>query len=227
MKKITTVAALIIGVIASGQALAGGSATLQLKGNILPGGCEITLPSAALEWKDLNTSSLSPTAFTDLPVKNVNLSVNCQAKMSFAVKASDNIVAKLPEGIQPSLEKNYFSFGSDDVNGPVGVYTIKAMVNGSSSDKDKASAFLTYKNGSWDSKPTSTDFSYFINTQRGDKDAVLDISTTSGMTSYLRTIAKSKVFALEIAPSLGPVTGQGLAGDFLLSGSTTFEVIYM
>ncbi|MEJ5066120.1 DUF1120 domain-containing protein [Erwinia sp. MYb375] len=227
MKKITTLAALIIGVIASGQALAGGSATLSLKGNILPGGCEITLPSAALEWKDIDISSMSPSKMNDLPVKNVTLSVNCQAKMNFAIKASDNNVAKLPEGIQQSLAKNYFSFGSDGVGGPAGAYTIKALVNGSSADKDKASAFVTYKDSAWDQKLTSTDFAYFINTRLGDKDAVLDMSTTSGITSYLRSSAKSKVFALEIAPSLGPVTGQALAGNFDLSGSTTFEVIYM
>lgn len=226
MKKITTLAALIMGVIASGQALAGGSATLELKGNILPGGCEITLPAGGLEWKDLNASSLSATDFTDLPVKNVTLTVNCPAKMGFAIKATDNSPGKLPEGTKPSLAKNYFNFGGDDVDAPVGVYTIKALVNGSSADKDKAAAFITYKNGSWDNN-ASTDSAYFINTQRADKDAVLDISTSAGMAPYLRSNAKSKVFALEIAPSLGPVTGQGLAGDFRMNGSTTFEVIYM
>ncbi|UDQ79808.1 DUF1120 domain-containing protein [Erwinia rhapontici] len=229
MKKITTLAVLIAGGIASGQALAAGSATLEMAGNILPNGCDISLPTTNLEWKNINTSSLSSTAFTDLPAKQVTLSVNCLAEMSFAVRAMDNRAGQLPTGTKPSLAKNYFNFssGSDD-RVAAAVYTIKALVNGSTAGKDKATAFITYKDGGWDWENPNKQSAYFINAkQSGDITAALDMSTTSGMTDYPRTKAKSKVFALEIEPSVGPLTGQNLAGGIDLQGSTTFEVIYM
>lgn len=228
MKKITTLAALIIGVIASGQALAGGSATLEVKASIAPGACNVELPNASLEWGDIDPESLNHHLYTDLPAKPLTLNVNCPAKMMFAVKAIDNAQkGTSPEGPEPSMQSNYFDLRStSEKNAPVAGYSIKALTAGSTSDKAKATAFVTFKNGKWNEKPANADYAYFPSSALGN-DAALDISTSDSQTKYLRDSAMNKSFALEIHPWVAPVPEAAWGNDVELKGSATFEVVYI
>lgn len=228
MKKINALAALVMGFIASGQALAGGSATLDLKATIVPGACNVELPNASLEWDNIDPTSLHHELFTELPAKQLTLNVNCPAKMMFAVKAIDNATKGVaPLGPDPSLRDSYFNFTStSEKNAPVGGYSIKALTAGSTADKGKATALVTFKNGKWNEKPANADYAYFPSSALGN-DAALDISTSDSQTKYLRDSAMNKSFALEIHPWIAPVAGPAWGNDVELKGSTTFEVVYI
>ncbi|WP_421507014.1 hypothetical protein [Erwinia rhapontici] len=229
MKKITTLAALIIGFIASGQALAGGSATLEVKAAIAPGACSVELPNASLEWDDINPESLNHHLYTDLPAKPLTLNVSCPAKMMFAVKAIDNAQTGIPpNGPEPSMKSNYFELRpiTPGKKAPIAGYSIKALTVGSTADKAKATAFVTFKNGKWNEKPDNADYVYFPSSALGN-DAALDISTSDSQTKYLRDSAMNKSFSLEINPWIGPVPDVAWGNDVELKGSATFEVVYI
>lgn len=228
MKKITTLAALIVGVIASGQALAGGSATLEVKASIVPGSCNVELPNASLAWGDIAPESLHHELFTELPAKQLTLNVNCPAKMMFAVKAIDNAQrGTAPTGPDPSMKDSYFDLRStSEKASPMAGYSIKALTVGSSSDKAKATGLVTFKNGKWNDKPANADYAYFPSSALGN-DAALDISTSDSQTKYSRDSAMNKSFALEIHPWIAPVPGPAWGNDIELKGSATFEVVYI
>ncbi|BCQ36762.1 MULTISPECIES: DUF1120 domain-containing protein [Erwinia] len=228
MKKMTTLAVLIVGAIASGQALAGGSATLDVKATIVPGACNVVLPSASLDWDNIDPASLHHELFTELPAKQLTLNVNCPAKMMFAVKAIDNATKGVaPLGPDPSLSDSYFDFTSTaEKNAPVGGYSIKALTAGSTSDQTKATALVTFKNGKWNEKPANADYAYFPSSALGN-DAALDISTSDSKTKYLRDSAMNKSFSLEIRPWIAPVSEPAWGNDVDLKGSATFEVVYI
>lgn len=227
MKKITTLAALIMGVIVSGQALAGGSATLEVKAAIVPGSCNVELPNASLAWDNIAPDSLHHELYTDLPAKSLTLNVNCPAKMMFAVKAIDNSYkGSPPSGPDTSMKYNYFNLKSTSGPAPLAGYSIKALTAGSTADKAKATGFVTFKNGKWNDKPANADYAYFPYSTIGD-DAALDISTSDSKTKYSRDSAINKSFALEIHPWIAPVPEILWGNDVELKGSATFEVIYI
>lgn len=227
MKKITTLAVLIVGVMASGQALASGSAKMELKATIAPGSCDVTLPTASLGW-DVDPDSIKNHLYTDLPAQLLTINVNCPGKMMFAVKAVDNNTTGLAlAGPLPSMTGNYFRMKSlSEGISPTAGYSIKALTAGSSADQAKASGMVTFTNGIWSEQPDNADYAYFHTSIIG-KDYALDMTTSEGENKYLRSSATNKTYAIEVQPWIAPSPEGTLGSAIEYSGSTTFEVIYI
>ncbi|KQN57910.1 MULTISPECIES: type 1 fimbrial protein [unclassified Erwinia] len=223
MKKITLIAVLMGGMMASGAAMAegmvtGAKATMKVQGTILPPSCNISL-EGALSFNNINPGSLSKDKFTDLKAEKTRVTVGCDGASYYGIRAVDNsgAVAEKPGANKETL----FSLGNDANGKAIGVYTIKLDRDSSSvEDQQVQKAYSLQPDNIWKFVTDESGY-YFKNAQ------LVPVSGMDLASDTERKAVSNKVYSLEVKPSIAPVGKNGVQSSINLNGSTTFEVIYM
>jgi type 1 fimbria pilin len=151
LSNVTAIAALLI---ASGTAVAGPSATLQVKGTITPAACTPTLSNAGIV--DFGVTSVGEfTADSDLVVtsKAVNLTVTCTAPTKLKFTLTDNrdgTVADLDVYPSHSIARSDSALGLGETTdskkiGAYGMATSDVTIDGSTTDTGLCNKI----NGNW------------------------------------------------------------------------------
>lgn len=218
MKKMTALAASILVVIASGQAMAGSTANLQVTGKLMPSACDITIAGAAEEgvaFGDIDIAKLNkykPTELTDKAQK-IAITVSCPEAAHTGIKFSDMMTA--------NKAKSAFSLGYKN-NVELGSFTLVLDPNESNIDGKPAEAmYLRNEHGLFE--------------KFGGASAVpmqnSTVTTTAGFdissTQDTRDAAKTKRFGLTVVPTINATNDIGNVQETTLSGIAAVDIIYL
>ncbi|WP_133624859.1 DUF1120 domain-containing protein [Erwinia sp. LJJL01] len=217
MKKITVLAASILCVIASGQAMASSSANLQVTGKLVPSACDVTVGGGGqgIVFGDIDVAKLNkdkPTELKDI-AKKIAITVTCPEAAFTGIKFSDMATA--------NKDSTAFSLGYKN-DAELGTFKLvfdpkESNIDGKPADamywRDKNGHFMGGGGASETTMPNST-----VLTTAG-----FDISSSQGS----RTLAKVKRFGLSVIPTINALSSIGSVQEAELTGIATVDIIYL
>lgn len=219
MKKITAAAALILGVIASGQAMAVGStASLTVLGKLVPSACAVIIGSGedGIKFADIDVGTLNkdkPTVLTN-QARKIVVTVNCPEAAKTGIKFSD--LATLNKATTA------FTLGYTDDNVELGNFELK--FDPETSDIDGKAPDATYirgENGLF--KKLGGASAMAMMNATAVTTAGFDMSSTQDG----REAAKIKRYGLIVTPTINATNKIGNVREAELKGTATIDVIYI
>ncbi|VTT27168.1 P pilus assembly protein, pilin FimA [Klebsiella pneumoniae] len=205
MKKMTAAAALILGVIASGQAMAAGSTVMmQVQGKLLPSACNVDVGGAIVDLGEIDIAKLKEYESTTLTdsAKKVNITVDCPLATRTGLKFAESTGAQ------------------DFVLGTVGTYDMELNIAGSQVDGKAVNAmFVSDDPNGFHSFGNATNMK-IINANI-NKDFGIDISAGTD-----RDKAKLKRYSVTVTPVIKPTSEFDSSKETSFTGATTVEVMY-
>lgn len=206
MKKITAAAALILGVIASGQAMAlGTSASLSVTGKLLPVACTLSTTGDSLDLGNLNMNSLSETKPTEMTdnIKGFDITVSCPSPTYTGIKISD------------AADTGDFKLGK------YGTYELKLNIGESQIDGKRAGGSIL-RNGEEGKFIQTGGFQPIIENGKGS-DKGVDLTNSS----LERVKAEVKIFHVMVTPTINATKDLDLSQEHDITGSATIDLLYM
>lgn len=213
MKKMTALAASILVVIASGQAMAGSTANLQVTGKLMPSACDITISGAAEEgvaFGDIDIAKLNkykPTELTDNAQK-IAITVSCPEAAHTGIKFSDMMTANKAKSACSLGYKNNVELVLDPNESNIDGKPAEAMYL-----RNEHGLFEKVGGASAVPMQNST-----VTTTAG-----FDISSTQDT----RDAAKTKRFGLTVVPTINATNDIGNVQETTLSGIAAVDIIYL
>lgn len=214
MKKISAVAALILGVIASGQSVAGvSSVDLRVSGKLVPSVCTISGGGAGINLGDIDIGKLNkdkPTVLKD-NAKDVTITVGCPSATLTAIKFTD---------VLDSKDSNAFSLGK---KGDKDLGSFQLVLDGKNSQVDGkpvTSSANRDEKGFFHMIPNFSD--YPMVNGRVITTTAFDMSSSSQ-----REAAESKIFKLSLIPTINATDDIGQVNEAELHGAVTVDIIYV
>lgn len=217
MKKITVLVASILGVIASGQAMASSTANLQVTGKLVPSACDIAVGDGgqSIAFGDIDVGKLNkdkPTELKDI-AKKIAITVSCPEAAFTGIKFSDmNSTNK---------EAHAFSLG---YKGGVELGSFKLVLDPKESNIDGKPAVSMLFRG---------EDGLFVQ-RAGAGEAVMAngaVNSTAGFdistTEQKRDKAKVKRFGMSVIPTINATSLIGNVQETELTGLATVDVIYL
>lgn len=205
MKKITAAAALILGVIASGQALAAApSAKLSVTGKLLPVACTLSTTGDSLDLGDLNINALSETKPTEMTdnVKEFDITVSCPSPTYTGITISD------------VADTGDFKLGK------YGTYKLELNIGESQIDGKRAGGSLL-RNGEGGAFIETGGFKPIIENGKGSNKGI-DLTNGSN-----RVKAEVKLFHVIVTPTINATKDLDLSQEHDITGSATIDLLYM
>lgn len=207
MKKITAAAALILGVIASGQAMAAPSSVdLTVTGKLLPSACTLSTSGATLDLGDIDYNKLKlaePTVMTD-NAKEMNIMVNCPSETYTGIKVSD------------MLSTDKFKLGN------AGTFELKLDVPNSKIDGKSAGGSIV-RNGETGGFSTPAGTEPLILNAKGQPNAGIDL-TNDGSD---RVKAKIKIYHVIVTPTIKASKDLDTSQQQDIAGAATIDLFYI
>ncbi|MGF6560844.1 DUF1120 domain-containing protein [Erwinia aphidicola] len=217
MKKITVLVASILGVIASGQAMASSTANLQVTGKLVPSACDITVGDGgqSIAFGDIDVGKLNkdkPTELKDI-AKKIAITVSCPEAAFTGIKFSDMAAA--------NKDAHAFSLGYKN-NAELGTFKLVLDPKESNIDgKPAASMLFRGEDGRFVQRAGAGEAvmaNGAVNSTAG-----FDISTTE----QTRDKAKVKRFAMSVIPTINATSSIGNVQEAELTGLATVDIIYL
>ncbi|WP_187498911.1 DUF1120 domain-containing protein [Erwinia aphidicola] len=217
MKKMTALAASILVVITSGQAMASSTANLEVTGKLTPSACDITVGSGGegIAFGDIDIGKLNkdkPTELKDIAQK-IAITVTCPEAARTGIKFSDMATA--------NKNSAAFSLGYKD---KAELGSFKLVFNPSESNIDGKPVDALY----WRTKEG------FVASQGAGDSFVMQnatVTTTAGFdissTQKGRDAAKTKLFSLTAIPTINATNSIGNVQEAELKGIATVDIIYL
>lgn len=184
-------------------ALAASSTDLTVTGTITPNACTPSFSDSVIDFGKVPVKDLSQTGWTKLGSPLTTMTVNCDAKTTFAMRVIENRAGT-------SVNK-YFGLGRTAANELVGYYTpyvSNVMADGQGAMPIMSADKTTWTDGTWLEPAKYLSAADKVNT--GIPVAMKDLTMDMQITTW-------------IAPANGLTVGDGIAID----GSATFEMTYL
>lgn len=201
------------------------SASLTVSGTIIPTACTPSFAGGSVvDLGKISAADLNAATQTELELKNITLSMNCNGLVPVAVKVHDNQAATQLQGITiDGRAESMYIYGMGAASGvKIGGYGLRH----GTPTVDSAAMSLMYQQGggiggpTWN-PPTST---------LVGKDA-----SSGGYLHYSwgRSIAEGPsngrihTLPMTLVPVVGPAKDLPTGSDITLDGSATFELVYL
>ncbi|MBK5377474.1 MULTISPECIES: DUF1120 domain-containing protein [unclassified Pseudomonas] len=201
------------------------SASLTVSGTIIPTACTPSFAGGSVvDLGKVSAADLNATTQTELELKNITLSMNCNGQVPVAVKVHDNQAATQLQGITiDGRAESMYIYGMGAASGvKIGGYGLR---HGTPTVDSAAMALMFQQGGgiggpTWN-QPTST---------LVGKDA-----SSGGYLHYSwgRSIAEGPsngrihTLPMTLVPVVGPAKDLPTGSDITLDGSATFELVYL
>lgn len=201
------------------------SASLTVSGTIIPTACTPSFAGGSVvDLGKISAADLNATTQTELELKNITLSMNCNGQVPVAVKVHDNQAATQLQGITiDGRAESMYIYGMGAASGvKIGGYGLR---HGTPTVDSAAMALMFQQGGgiggpTWN-QPTST---------LVGKDA-----SSGGYLHYSwgRSIAEGPsngrihTLPMTLVPVVGPAKDLPTGSDITLDGSATFELVYL
>ncbi|RZT39586.1 DUF1120 domain-containing protein [Cupriavidus agavae] len=199
------------------------SADLTVKGVIRPAACNVTLSSdGAVDFGTIPAQSLSATAATKLPEKQVTMTMSCDAAAKVGYRVVDNRAASasaILNGVDSTIA-NTMGFGLGSVGGKnLGAFAIRALPADASGDGSAVVGSTRSTDGGATWSGTSSVSNYVA------PETVYAWSTSDGGSpSSFTTISQ----VLKVIGALNSTANlPDLKSDVSLDGSATISVVYL
>ncbi|WP_368566221.1 DUF1120 domain-containing protein [Pseudoxanthomonas sp. UTMC 1351] len=209
MNQLSKTALIALIAFASSTATAQESVELTVTGRALPpGACTPTLSSPNLDWGQIPINHEDET--TELPMKAIDVGVNCASPISVALYIVDNKHNTLPGSFKP--QDGWRGLGLIDGQPISGAYQIKVKDNAGLVDGNSTAAVTRgFTSPAWLTLTSAISPDRFL---------------SFGATGYTApSPLKSLSFTAEVTGILNPRSLP--SGDISLSGSSTFVVYYL
>ncbi|WP_338492059.1 fimbrial protein [Erwinia aphidicola] len=215
MKKMTALAASILVVIASGQAMANSSVNLQVSGKLVPSACEISTGGQGVAFGDIDISSLNQDKATELKDKSqtINITLKCPAAMRTGIKFSD---------LSGGEDSASFSLGKKG-NVQLGSYTLRLDPKASQVDgKPPVSFAMRQDNGLF--LPIQGISEVLMFNASVTKTAGFDMGSTE---ENGHAAATNKLFSMTVTPTINALKDIGNVQEAELNGIASVDIIYL
>lgn len=218
-KQINLLSALAAFLLVSLSAQAADTAELKVRGVIRPPACTPSLAgNGVVDYGTIPAKSLKPGAYTQLPEKQISITVTCSSPIKVALTFTDNRAASRVSGIlthtnQPSQDIHNFGLGTVEGRN-VGGYAL-SLAPGSTVDGKAATSLYSKNSGSsWTSGVyylTNNGYYFSFNS---------DASSAPGSLQVLNA-------NINVYVGLNKPGNLNLTKDVPLDGSATIEVKYL
>ncbi|EPA94382.1 DUF1120 domain-containing protein [Pseudomonas sp. G5(2012)] len=183
------------------------STDLTVTGTIVPGACTPTLSDGGVvDHKKISAKDLNPDLVTNLPIKTLQLSINCDAEQPFKLRTVDN---------RPGTSIISYAYGLGFING----------------DQKLGGFFIRMANPLANGVPVLTLSSYDGGTtwkynQWMDPDSgLLSVGSVSDTTTPIAV--KDVTMDLQVHTRIARADGLDLSDEAAIDGSITLEVDYL
>lgn len=216
MQRLATLIALTSALCAATVAYAAPSVELRVTGVIRPSACTPTLGNGgAADYGTIPAKSLNAGRFTTLDVKQVSLTVTCDAAAKIAIVTIDNRSASRVPNITDGIKSGAaYNFGLGSVAGQnIGGYVMSFANNATADGKAVSNIVSKDRGNSWSANTGTIDHNgtYFSFSQDGV--APLALKTLSVTLNVQAVLNKSENLPLH--------------QDIQLDGSATIEIKYL
>lgn len=193
-------------ITSAGQALAGSSVDLTVKGIITPSACEPTLPNGGnVDIGKISVSDLKPTVATQLPVQTVPLTVTCDGPTFMALEAKDN-----REGSDYNNDPRAFGLGFINDTEKLGAMELWLM--NPVADSVAAKTIASIDGINWQPER------YLMRTN------MVSVAEASGDAPIPVALLTAD---MKILPTIAPTSGLTLTEEVIIDGSVTLTVKYL
>ncbi|MEI2603074.1 DUF1120 domain-containing protein [Erwinia aphidicola] len=215
MKKMTALAASILVVIASGQAMAAGSSVnMQVSGKLVPSACEISTGGTGVTFGDIDVGLLNKDKATELKdkAKKIDITVTCPSATLTGIKFSDLAGGK---------DSTAFTLGKKG-NVELGSYQVRLDPKASQVD-GKPPVSFAYRNESGLFVGSNGITEVVMSNGSVTKTAGFDISSTEKG----HAAATTKLFSMTVTPTINATNAIGNVQEAELTGIASVDIIYL
>ncbi|UVL62789.1 DUF1120 domain-containing protein [Pseudomonas sp. B21-032] len=220
--KLSPLALLGVLVAAAPAAFASSSAELTVKGTIKPGACTPSLGTGNVDFGTIAANTLNPDAHTALPVKNLNLSVACDANTRFALFSKDNQEGSATSPSDGSLRSEGRAHGLGWSTGEepkkIGHYLVE--IDPAQTTVDGSTGYASASTDGGETWGSAGSASYISPSE------LLGFSPESGHNEGPAPV-KDLISVLNIKAHLAPSNELDLSADLTLNGSAVIELQYL
>ncbi|WP_431701827.1 DUF1120 domain-containing protein [Pseudomonas sp. BR20] len=197
-------------------ALAASSVDLNVKGRITPTACTPLLSSGGvIDYGKLSQQDLNVDKGTRLPVKQLQVSIGCNAPSRFALRMRDN-----RDGTATVNSEIYYGLGLDKSGNRIGLYSLSFDPRQTQVDTT-APVYGTESTTGGIAWRTAN-----LNTIDIGANSYLGFTDTAGSTTGPSAI-RELISTVKVETVINATKNLDLSSDTLLDGSATLEVVYL
>nr|WP_205885461.1 DUF1120 domain-containing protein [Pseudomonas sp. B14(2022)] len=197
-------------------ALAASSVDLNVKGRITPTACTPLLSSGGvIDYGKLSQQDLNVDKGTRLPVKQLQVSIGCNAPSRFALRMRDN-----RDGTATVNSEIYYGLGLDKSGNRIGLYSLSFDPRQTQVDTT-APVYGTESTTGGIAWRTAD-----LNTIDIGANSYLGFTDTAGSTTGPSAI-RELISTVKVETVINATKNLDLSSDTLLDGSATLEVVYL
>lgn len=224
-KKTALNVTLLAAIATSGMANAGKSQfTVKVDGMIVPASCDIGkgIGSTTVQLGKLSANKLNadPNAETLLPVKKIELRIDCPSATAVAIQPTD-VAEKAGQVSYMGMKMvDAFSLGATSDGAVIGGYMVKFDTNSTNIDQLGVSNFITAPVG-------SNVWSSFANSDSLSATGQKMYSWTSASKSNAPSMGKVHNIGLEFTPFISPASKLNTSENIDIKGEATYDLVYL
>lgn len=223
--KKTALSVTLLAVIAtSGMANAGSQFTVKVDGKIVPASCDIGQGSSSttvqLGKLSANKLNADPNAETLLPVKKIELRIDCPSATAVAIQPTDVAEKAGQVPLQGIAMPDIFSLGATSNGTVIGGYMVRFDTSSTKVDQNGVGNFISAPVGSnvWSSFNTSK-----ILSGTGQN----MYSWTNGTKGNAPAMGKVHTIGLEFSPFIAPTSTLNTSESIDIKGEATYDLVYL
>jgi len=198
---------------ASASAMAANTAELTVTGKVLPTACTPEFANkGVVDYGDMFHGDLNadPTQSTTIASKNLAFTINCTSATPIATTWVDN----KPEHNDNAAHNNYFGFGKDASDQPIGRLWVQIPGSKAQGDGEEVDVIHSLDKTTWDKNAygqvSKVHFTSF---------AAVGETTPKAFKTYSGN--------LQLKPTVRPTETMDMSGALEIDSSLTMEVIYL
>lgn len=222
-KKTALNVTLLAAIATSGMANAGKSQfTVKVDGMIVPASCDIGkgIGSTTVQLGKLSANKLNMDTETMLPVKKVQLRIDCPSATTVAIQPTD-VAEKAGQVSYMGMKMvDAFSLGATSDGAVIGGYMVKFDTNSTNIDQLGVSNFITAPVG-------SNVWSSFANGNSLSATGQKMYSWTSASKSNAPSMGKVHNIGLEFTPFISPASKLNTSENIDIKGEATYDLVYL
>ncbi|MBK4725195.1 DUF1120 domain-containing protein [Pantoea agglomerans] len=214
---------LLAAIATSGMANAGSQFTVKVDGMIVPASCDIGNGSGSttVQLGKLSADKLNTDSETMLPVKKMQLRIDCPSATAVAIQPTD-VAEKAGQVSYLGMKMvDIFSLGATSDGAVIGGYIVKLDTNSTNVDQLGVSSFLSAPVGSnvW----STFDNSAHIVSGTGQN----MYSWTRGSKGNAPAMGKVHTIGLEFTPFISPASTLKTSENIDIKGEATYDLVYL